>query len=648
METRKPRLKLARNDVLCLSVPGSVQIEGHLGGALERCRTNRVLAQSIERLVRPFRDRDEGGGGFRCEYWGKWFTSAALAHAYRPTDESRTVLNHAVEALLETQTEDGYIGTYDHERQLGTWDVWGRKYVLLGLLAHYDLTGDEETLAAAERHARQTIQCVRERGVNLAENGWPDWKGLPPSSILEPMALLYQRTEDPLYLEFAREIVANWEIPNSWSPSGLQLVSAALDGKPVARIGAPKAYEMMSCYEGLCELYRVTGDEAFLNASVAVADSILGTEIMVHGSGSNQECWCDGARLQTEILEQPAETCVTATWIKFCTQLLRLTGDPKWADAMEDALYNALLGAMTPNGEWWAYYQTLVGERIPSAFQQADMGLSCCVASGPRALLLTPRWAVMTSDQGPVVNLYAPGTATVSLPSGACLRLHQQTAYPKDGLVSLRLELDEPETFTLALRIPAWSRDTQLRVNDDTLTCGSGTYAKVTREWHSGDRVELTLDLRVRAIPAPSGAPELAVKRGPVLLALDSRLVETNWKAVWLDTAPDGTLDLEPVDDRPEDLWMAFRARFNVRPAHVFHHHQVTLTLCDYASAGNRWTADSLFRVWLPQPLFLARAFVRDTWRLAYYALDERPQIPGLQADAHDTAEFTDWQEENE
>jgi hypothetical protein len=84
------------------------------------------------------------------------------------------------------------------------------------------------------------------------------------------------------------------------------------------------------------------------------------------------------------------ETCVTATWMKFLYQLLRLTGDVKYADELEKNLYNGLLGAQMPGGGWWAYFSGVNGERVPSLMQHDDVGLSCCVVSGPRALLLTP------------------------------------------------------------------------------------------------------------------------------------------------------------------------------------------------------------------------------------------------------------------
>ena len=621
-------VKPAIDDQLAFSAPGSVAITGWVGHKLDLCLEHRVMAQDIDKLIAPFRTRQESDfGGFRCEYWGKWLTSAVLGCAYQPTPAHRAKIDEAVRALLATQTPDGYIGTYQPKVQLGGWDVWGRKYVLLGLIAYYDLTGDENVLQAAGRAADYLASQVGPGKTNIAAVGYPGWKGLPPSSILEPVAMLYQRTGNKRYLDLAKGIVAQWSIPNELAPQGLRLVEDALTGKHVAAMAAPKAYEMMSCYEGLCCLYRATGEKQYLDAALNIARDIRDTERMIVGSGSNHELWYAGTKCQTEVLEQPIETCVTATWVKLCSQLLRLTGDSSWADEMECSLYNALVASMTPQGEWWAYYCPLIGERVPSHFQHPDVGLSCCAASGPRGLLLTPRWAIMSAKDGPVVNLYAPSRASIKLPDGSDAKLTQETDYPVGDRVKLTVQPAAPATFTLALRIPAWSKRTTLTVNGQPLPCPAGRYAKIRREWQPGDRVDLKLDLRGRAIPAPSGAPELAVMRGPIVLALDNRLVAPRDVAVRLLTDPDGYVDLNPAAGKPDDVWMAFEVPFEIHEIHV-KRLPTTLTMCDFASAGNRWSSDDLLRVWLPQPLFLAHGFTPDTWKLMYPGEKTRPTIP--------------------
>ena len=612
--------------VLTPAFPGAVQISGFLGQKIDSCLSRRVMAQDLQKLIAPFRDRQEkDGGGWRCEYWGKWFASAALAYAYRPTESYRAVLERGLRELIATQTPDGYIGTYDAQHHLGIWDVWGRKYVLLGLLAGYDMTGDHAVLEAACRAADHLIAEAPPGKVNLADTGIDVLKGLAPSSILEPIVLLFQRTGRREYLDFANNIVAQWAVPSKFMPAGLRLVDEALAGTAPMSIGSPKAYEMMSCFEGICELYRATGQREFLDAVSKFAGNIRRMETMITGSGSNQELWCEGARTQTEILEQPVETCVTVTWMKLCFQMLRLTGEPVWADELEVSLYNSLLAAMMPNGDWWGYWSPLLGQRVPSPDQHTDVGLSCCVVSGPRGLLLTPRWAVMCARDGVVVNLFAPGTATMTLPNGTNVKITQETDYPAGDEVSLAIEPDNKCRFVLSLRIPAWSRQTSLSINGQPIDCQPGTYARLDRTWTPGDRAILKLDLRGRAVAAPSGAPQLAVMRGPVVLALDNRLVKPQDITVRLVKDAEGYIPLVPAANKLQEVWMAFETPFDVRPSHFFNHRRITLTMCDFASAGNRWSEQNLYRVWLPQPLFLHEAYPADTWKLMYPDTAVRP-----------------------
>lgn len=105
------------------------------------------------------------------------------------------------------------------------------------------------------------------------------------------------------------------------------------------------------------------------------------TEINIVGSGSSVECWFGGKDAQALPINHYQETCVTATWIKLSQQLLKLTADSKYADAIEQTFYNALLGAMKPDGSDWAKYSPLAGHRLEGG-EQCDMGLNCCVASG--------------------------------------------------------------------------------------------------------------------------------------------------------------------------------------------------------------------------------------------------------------------------
>jgi hypothetical protein len=587
--------------------PGGVRLGGLLGQRLDDCVRNGIGAQDVAALVAPFRARDETWS-WRTEFWGKWLTSAAAAWRYGRDPALRATLREAVRALLATQSPDGYLGTYVEDARLTNWDVWGRKYVLLGLLSWHELTGDASALAAAARSADYLLESLgpgKARSIN--ETG--RWNGLASGSILEPVVLLHRATGEKRYGDLARWIVGQWA-----EYDGPRLVDQALQGVPVlemfpkplpapksyAHYGQSKAYEMMSCYEGLAELHRQTGDATFRLAVESVVRTIRETEITIVGSGSCAERWCGGALRQHEDLPAWMETCVTATWIKLLAQVHRLTGDPGYVDEIERAAHNALLGALGRDGSWWAHYSPLAGARS-AAPEQCGMRQNCCVASGPRAFALLPQLAVMQGAEGPVLNLYGPLSARAATPSGAGVALRVETDYPAGGAIAVTVTPDRPEAFALRLRVPAWSAATDLRVNGQALSAEPGTYAVVRRRWTPGDTVTLTLDLRARAVPMPGERPFTAVVRGPVVLAFDRRITRDlegeGWDGLRLRAGPDRTVDARPAA-AAGGLRMAFDVPFRSASGR-----EATLRMGDYASAGETWSAASKLRVWLPHGL---------------------------------------------
>jgi len=630
------RLKI--NDKLAPVPYGSLQIGGYVGEKIDLCIDNRVMAQDIERVITPFQIRNDEHWGFRCEFWGKWFTSAMLGYGYSPTDKHRTVIDKAIKKLVQTQSQDGYIGTYPVEHHLKDWDIWGRKYVLLGLIAYYDQIKDQEILNAARRVADHLIsEAGPESGVNLTETGWIGWKGLASSSVLEPIALLYQRTGEKKYLDFAKHIIQLWDGPNKLTPTGIRLIREALDQTPLWEMsGAPKAYEMMSCFEGLCEIYRITGNKDYFEASQSLIGSIIRDEIMLVGSGSMAEIWCNGKKRQSDPMYQGLETCVTVTWMKFLYQMLRLTGDSKYADQLEISLYNALMASQTPKGEWWSYYTGLMGERVPSHLQFSDVVMSCCVANGPRGMLLTPSWAVMSSSGGTAVNLYAPIKADLMTPRKQPFALDITTTYPLDGEVAITVTIPKKERFSIDLRIPEWSKKVIIKINGKLLDkkVSPGSYAIIEREWSNQDRIEISFDMKGYVVDAPSGVPDAAIQRGPVVLAFDSRLVPFRhgveappmYRYSFMKNE-DNSVDVSLVNSPPvKEIWMTFQVPL-IDEAGKRHE----LPMCDYASAGNTWKEGNLFRVWIPQPFDFRHLYVNNLgWSINVTDNSPRPTIPEI------------------
>jgi DUF1680 family protein len=588
-----------------ISPAASVQLNGYLGTRLQESIDNRILTQDIDRLIAPFKPENRTETRqWQSEFWGKWFTSAALAYQYQPSEKLKGVLNKAVTELLATQTPDGYIGNYAEAHRLEEWDIWGRKYCMLGLLAYYDITKDKKSLTGAVKVADNLISELNKKDGIIVNKG--NYRGMAASSVLEPICLLYNRTHNKKYLDFALEIVRQWE-----TPEGPQLISKA-SVNVSERYPRPKnwyspeqgqkAYEMMSCYEGLLELYRITGNPAYKKAVEDVWENIRDTEINIAGSGASTEMWFGGKALQSTPINHYQETCVTVTWLKLTGQLLRLTGEAKYADEAERTYYNALLSATSGHGASWAKYTPLNGQRLAGS-EQCGMGLNCCEASGPRGLFNIPLQMVATTGEGIQVNYFADGSFKLKVGAGNDLTFTQRSTYPKSGSIEMELTVPKPVEMEVAIRIPAWSKNSKLSINGEAINnLQPGTYAKIKRIWKTGDKISLELDMHGRVIETLTPAHSIAVMRGPIVLARDARFNGPGIEAVLKPVKDaDGFITLtETTNTTGDDIWMLYKANFIPESYTENGTPPVGITFCDYASAGNG-SINSFYKVWMAQ-----------------------------------------------
>ena len=588
------------HDALAPPAPGAIHLDGKAGELIDRCIDHRIATEDVDHIITPFREHNELNWTWRCEFWGKWVTSAADAYRYRQTPALRSLVKQAADKLLATQREDGYIGTQKELSYKGNWDVWGRKYTLLGLLDCYERTGDKKDLAAAMRVADHLIKELPAGGnptiVNVGQ-----WNGMAASSIIEPLVKLYIASGQKKYLDYAVSIPTSWE-----TDAGPKLISKAMAGMPVYDMfpgpvanpkgygdyGKSKSYEMMSCYDGLIELYRATGDRKYIEPVNKVYDSIVDHELTIIGSGSDWERWNNGRSKQGQPWKKGMETCVTVYWMKLNAQLLALTGEAKYAGAFERSIYNTLLGAQKPDGTWWVHHVQTVGFK-EAAPAQCDMHQNCCVANGPRGMMMIPKLAVMRGEAGPVVNLYGPMQATIQSPGGQDLTLKMTGDFPVGDTMTLTLSAKKAEKFTLKLRTPMWGA-MRFAINDQPASPAKmGTYMPIERTWKDGDRVTITFDMTPRVVRDEKVPGYVAIMRGPLVFVRDQRQTEGS-----LDAAVDFKTDdrgriqnttLARSDDG------AFWLTLTVPQADGS-----TLKLCDMISAGDTWSEESTYRIWLP------------------------------------------------
>ncbi len=201
-------------DKLIPSLPNSLKIDGYVGEKIDQCIQNRLMVQDVESLLDLFRIREKDNFGFNAEFLGKWSAASALGIRYQPNHELQEVMDNAVRELIKTQSADGYITTYKKGDEFQMWDVWNQKYVLLGLVAQYDLSGNGDYLAAAVKSADHLMSCLGPGKISLEEYGHPAHKGGCNYSILEPVVLLYERTGEKRFLDYANYIVDSWSKPS--------------------------------------------------------------------------------------------------------------------------------------------------------------------------------------------------------------------------------------------------------------------------------------------------------------------------------------------------------------------------------------------------------------------------------------------------
>lgn len=560
-------------------------------------------------------DRDEG---WRGEYWGKMMRGACFTYAYTQNEKLYRVLTDTVKDLLCTQDEKGRITTYSLQNEFRGWDVWGRKYVLLGMQYFLEICKEEElTEQIVTSMCRQADYIIEQVGDHMSVAATSDaWGGLNSSSVLEPMVRLYQLTGQKKYLDFSKKII------EEGGTKDFDIFKTALEGKVYPyQCPYPKAYEMISNFEGIIEYYRVTKEEKYKIMAVQFAKMVMESEITVIGSAGTTEETFDHSVIHqfdpayTGIMQ---ETCVTVTWMKFCYQLLCLTGKAQYADQIECAAYNALKGAINVNGQRCpangrtrgVYHQVFsfdsyspllnqvrgreVGGQKDVIFNQFWWG--CCVAIGAAGTGLVGMVSHMKAKDGIVVNFYQNGEYTQTLSDGKKVSLCMETEYPVQGDVKIRVLPEEEETFALYLRIPKWSRNTSVIVCSEPVPANAGSYVRVERTWKRDDVMELHFDMEIQMIRAtmldPNARPEaachVALQRGPLMLARDTAFGEDITKAVCI-AERDGCVKAEPSDTASFKRTVEYRISTT----------EGYITVADYASCGQIWEPDQPITVWI-------------------------------------------------
>lgn len=501
-------------DVAQVLPPSDIHLSGYLGTRVSNSEKNRLLEVDENDLLDAFERRSVPHQDWQGEHVGKFLHAATLAWVYTRDTRLKQKIDRVAARLIRTQEADGYLGTYPAEKRWTSWDVWVHKYDLLGLLMYYRYTGNATALAASRKIGDLLIETFPAKK-SIIQAG--EHMGMAATSVLEPIVLLYRTTGDPRYLAFAKYIIRAWN-----EPGGPHIIQTLTTQRNVAKTANGKAYEMLSNLVGLCELARATGNRTYLVPVVNAWQDITTHRLYITGTASSHEHFQADYDLPNQPGANLGETCVTVTWIQMNTQLLRLTGNARYADELERSYYNHLAGSQRPDGAEWCYYTPLEGTK-----PYTD-STNCCLSSGPRGMALLPQIAYLKRTDSKrdtlLVNLFEPSQATLTL-GGQRVTVVQKTPFPRAGVSTLTLHLSRPAIFGVQVRSPRWATPLVLGVADGPPMPGPvGGWAVVpARRWKNGDQVHIHFTLQGSLVMGThSNSGRAALTWGPFVLADDA------------------------------------------------------------------------------------------------------------------------------
>lgn len=553
---------------------------------------------SWEKAVEVYGTREDGlDGRWRGEYFGKQMRGAALVCEYTKDEELYAILTDTVKALLTKQDDLGRFSTYTVEKEFNGWDMWCRKYVLVGMLYYLRICKDEalktEIIEACKKHLDYIVSKIGNGEGQIQITSTSHWWGCVNScTILEPTVELYKITGEKRYLDFAKYIIS------LGGCNDCDLVDLALNSELYPyQYPVTKAYEMMSFYEGLLAYYEVTGEKKYFDAVVRFMDMVEASDVTIIGcSGCTHELFDNSAVMQTEYHENiMQETCVSVTWMRVNRRLFELTGEAKYMNRFEVSGYNALYGSLNTEmnkqlcmetqeyvaaGAFDSYsplYMNTRGRGIGGYCTFASGGYNgCCLAIGACGIALMPLSAVMQNDQKVFVNLMFDGEASVKDKDGKAVKLVFQSNYPANGYG--KITITEECALALAIRNPKWCE--KMTVNGDVVT---EEYCVLDKQFKAGEKIEVFMPMSIKTHTLNG---KVAFSYGPLTLASDEQKCQRELKKPVV--LKNGFTPQEKQAEKGELV------RFECELGDGD-----TLVLADYQSCGKKWLSDKPYMtVW--------------------------------------------------
>jgi len=459
----------------------------------------------------------------------KWTEAVGFALQSGDRPDLRATTEKIIDQVVAVQEPSGYLNTYYQDdrkslRMLTQTQTTGHElynigHMLQGAIAYYRGTGDRKLLDAGIRFANDFLL--------------PNYGPAPKKPIVSghpeiELALieLYRITGDKRQLDLAGYILqgdARMELPE-------RRTIYMFSGTPFTARTKLEGHAVRAMYAccGATDYYMETGDPSYWKTLNTLWSDMTSTKMYVTGGvGSRSEGEAFGDAYELPNFRAYGESCAAIGNMMWNWRMLAVTGEAKFTDVIERALYNGINSGMSLNGTLYCYRNPLAfdpstGDKIRNPWYD----VTCCPPNLERTFASLPGYFYSTSNDGIYVHLYDNSELDWRLENGTGLKITQKTNYPWDNSVDIAVTPAQAAEFTFYLRIPGWADRAQVTVNGKPWTGAKpGEYLAIKRRWAAGDAVRLQMEMAPQVIAAnPHVADDtgrVAIQRGPLVYCLE-------------------------------------------------------------------------------------------------------------------------------
>lgn len=471
--------------------------------------------------------------------------SYSLAVKYDPKLDA--YLDSVITLIAAAQEPDGYLTTCvtnKCERLSGWWgssrwekinshELYNCGHLYEAAVAHFQATKKRTLLDVAIKNADLVCKVF---GLGDGQIKYPSGHPIVEMALVK----LYNVTGEKKYLDQARYFVdeagrlSNGRAPGIYSQ----------DHKPVVEQEEIVGHAVRAgyFYSGVADVATLQKDQKLFDAVNRVWGNMAGKKLYINGGiGSRAQGEGFGPDYELNNFNNYCETCASIANVYWNHRMFLATGESKYVDVLERALYNGVIAGVSLSGDRFFYANPLASDGTHEREQW--FGCACCPGNVTRFMASVPGYAYAVNKKDIYVNLFVEGNSKIKVEGGQEVELIQKTDYPWDGNVEIKVNPSQSGQFPILIRIPGWAKnkpvDTDLYKYTDKIDSEvkisvngkevkgkrKGGYAVVDQSWKKGDIISLKIEMPVRRVQAHENVKYdkglLSMERGPILYAIE-------------------------------------------------------------------------------------------------------------------------------